>query len=112
MNDEARTQLFLCMAEVHRQLATMAELLASDSPAVQTTPGGPLLVPQQGTQPERVLAYLRQRPDGCATRQELARAFADLNDNSLSGAITRLKDRGQLESLGRGRYRLVARRGR
>ena len=36
---------------------------------------------------------------------ELKRALG-LADNSLSGALSRLKDRGVLEPLGRARYRL------
>jgi hypothetical protein len=62
--------------------------------------------PRDGTQTERVEAFLRMQPGHEASRRDLTRAFPDMADNSLSGALQRLKDRGTVEQPGRGRYRL------
>lgn len=94
-------------AELLRVTDVLAQLLRGSGPSSLEAPGPSVpTVPAVGTQPERVLAYVRQFPSGCS-REQLREAFPDLNQNSLSGAITRLKDRGQLEALGRGRYRAV-----
>lgn len=92
------------------RLSEMLKVMAGERPVDEAAlrPAVDLVVPDEGTQPERVLAYIRQCQSGCA-RAALREAFPELNDNSLSGAITRLKDRGLIETVGRGRYR--ARRG-
>lgn len=67
--------------------------------------GAEPIVPTEGTQPERVLGYIQQFGADGVRRAQILRALRDINGNSLSGAITRLKDRQQIEMLGRGRYR-------
>jgi hypothetical protein len=98
------------IAAMHHQLAGMTEALgvlagATRAPGTATSHEPTPIVPQEGTQPERVLGFIRQCPGMSTTRAALRRAFPEFNQNVLSGAISRLKDRGMLEAVGRGRYR-------
>jgi hypothetical protein len=114
MNDFA-AQLTMQLAGLHHLVAQLTETVVAysggahaphASGASEATGAAPVVL-REGSQPERVLSFLRQCPGRTATRSTLKQAFAQLgwNDNVLSGAISRLKDRGLLEVVGRGRYR-------
>lgn len=108
LDDETAAQLIALMAEHQRINTQMASFIARVIGARGDHSPGPVVVPTEGTQPERLLAYIRQRPDGC-TRRDLTEAFPEMSDNSLSAATMRLKERGSIDVLGRGRYRARAR---
>ena len=107
MTNETTTKLLGLVADMGRIVAQMATVIMAEAVAASAPTGAAarVVVPQTGTQPERLLAYLRQRPEAVG-RRELREAFPHLNDNSLSAALTRLKDRNQIEVVGRGRYRI------
>jgi hypothetical protein len=105
----------MCMNyQVQQMLTVMTDALARCMEIANTTEvaarreqpeEAPPLTVDEGTHTERVVRWMRSRPGMRATRAELKQALS-LGDNSLSGALSRLKDRGVLELLGRGRYRL------
>lgn len=111
MNDNTAARVLGLVAEIQRLAAAVTSTIAADA---NTTAGAGepsadarLIVPRSGTQPEQVLACIRQRPQ--VARHEIRAAFAaagiPIGENSLSGAIQRLKDRGQIDVVGRGIYR-------
>jgi hypothetical protein len=104
LDDETAAKMISCAADLQRIASLWTSLVADGVRARGGQAPGAIVVPSEGTQPERVLGYLRQRPEGC-TRRELMEAFPEMGNNSLSGAITRLKERALIEVLGRGRYR-------
>ena len=107
MNNTANIQVMAIVAEMQGCLARLTAVVSADA-SVDAAPAADTmtLVPDEGTQTERILAFLRQRPGAAVSRRELRDAFPMIKDNSLSGAVTRLKDRGQIEVVGRGRYRV------
>lgn len=109
MTDQTAIHVLEAVAEMQRVLGRLTEAVIARSSGVTATAEGPVVLPREGTQPERVLSYMLQRPSATATRRELRRAFPDMNDNSLSGALTRLKHTGRIETFGRGRYRVSRR---
>ena len=54
---------------------------------------------------DRILVLLTQYPG--ASRADIRAALADCKSASIAGAITRLRDRGQIEGAGYGAYRLA-----
>jgi len=125
MSNDATVQMLTTIAELQHRVADLAQRLASlnglavglaglgmvegqscnDAGDGLPTGAPTPVVPDEGTLPERVLGYLRQQPGVAVKRKVLNAAFAGINQNSMSGALTRLKDRGEVEAVGRGRYR-------
>jgi hypothetical protein len=104
LNNDQVAKLFAFQAEQARIMAAMSDFIAEcfglqGGRAVRAIP------PREGTQSERVLGYIEQRPEGC-TRAELRAVFPDMNNNCISGAIARLRDRGQIEVPRRAFYRI------
>ena len=113
MNEAMTRELLQVTSAIHDLLGELqhcAARLVSLAGGSLSTPGRRIAMPPSaGTQVERVTAYFKQCPDQTATRAELKQAFPDMNDNAISGVVTRMKHLGQLETVGRGRYRLLGR---
>jgi len=103
MNYQAQ-QMFAIIADAFSRCAAIATTEDSALTLEQRAERTPTSL-DEGTHTERVVHWMRRRPGTRATRAELKQALS-LADNSLSGAISRLKDRGVIEMVGRGRYRL------
>jgi hypothetical protein len=115
MNDSLMAQVLGLLAEQECALAAALEAQRRIRTLLVAEPSGqpmaerpqPAPLPQDGTHPERLLAFMRQRPGMVATRKELLAAFPDVTSNSFGGTMTRLMDRGHVETVGRGRYRVT-----
>jgi hypothetical protein len=92
--------------EALRRIRYLLVTESSGQPLAEQPPG-PTPMRQEGTHPERLLAFMRQRPGMVATRKELIAAFPEVSANTFGATMARLKDRGEVEAVRRGRYRVI-----